>query len=287
MRTNTTCPQGRLTLLTSLSAALLLSTQGVGSAASFVYTTGELENPANWVDQADSSTGVRPGTGDTGLISFTGTRNVGNATTGAEGGVNNAGNTIAGFDDATINHTSGTLSGAFNWANAGSTYNLQGGTIRSTTNFNANSGSIFNLSSGTLSVNGDLIVNSTTGGINVSGTATISTDGQFDLRLNQTGASFSIDPNWTGSFIGPNEANLAAWSFELVNSAAGDNGSTANSGTRFIDVGGTQITAANFGDFFQTTALVDGGTSLSLIPEPSIALLGGLGLLGLLRRRRD
>ena len=279
MNTNSPDLKVRHVLLAGLTASTLLISQGVGSAATLIYQGGAIENPANWHDSVTGmSTGSLPGAGDTGTVSTT-------STTGNFGG--SPSNTISGFDNTTINHTSGTLTGNFNWANPGSIYNLQGGNIAATSNFNANSGSVFNLSAGTLSINGDVIVNSTSGGINLSGTATIETTGQFDLRLNQNGAFFSINPNWTGSLIGPDEADLAAWSFELVDSAAGNGDSTDNSGTRFIDVGGTKITAANFGDYFQTTALVGGGTSLSLIPEPSVALLGGLGLFGLLRRRRD
>ena len=48
--------------------------------------------------------------------------------------------------------------------------------------------------------------------------------------------------------------------------------------------GNLRIDGANSGTF-STNFIVD-GTQLSLIPEPAVTLLGGLGLLGLLRRRR-
>lgn len=45
--------------------------------------------------------------------------------------------------------------------------------------------------------------------------------------------------------------------------------------------GGSVGTAGTFGDFFEVN-----GNTLSVIPEPSAALLGGFGVLALLRRRR-
>lgn len=280
----------KLKTLWATAALAVVATLGSDASADIIFQSGELENPANWINSVDGTTG-RPGAGEVGIISFTGTLAVGNATL-AEGGLNNAGNTIAGFDNSTINHTSGTLTGAWNYTNPGAVYNLQGGTISNTSgNFNANNGSIFNLSAGTLDLNGgDLIVNNSTGGINLSGSADIIADTQFDLRLNQPGAFFNIDSNWTGSFQAGSETSIADWIAELVTGATSLG--TAAGGTNFIAVDGTQITAANFEDFFEITPLAGGGsgTSLSLIatavPEPSSIALLGLGAIGFVTRRR-
>lgn len=291
MKTNTTCPKGQLTLLTSLSAALLLSTQGIGSAASFVYTGGDLEGAANWQNTGDLTTGNRPGAGDVGIISTSGTVGNGFGTS----------NTISGFDGTVanptvINHTAGTMAGSYNWTSPDSIYNLQGGTIESSFNFNSNGpNSAFNLSSGSLVMTNtsasDIIVNGAGASINMSGSATIEVPADFDLRLNNASSFFTIDPGWTGSFIAGSENTEADWVNELVwGSIINGAGTSGTLPARLITIGGTQVTDVNFSSLFTVTALGGGGSSLSLtnpVPEPSVALLGGLGLLGLLRRRRD
>ena len=273
----------RLRQIFTAAIVALMTVMGADASADVTYNGGPVEAASSWTFIPGTTGTGLPGPGNDGFISVSGA--VGNAA--------GTGNTYTGLDNSTITHTAGTLTGNFNYTVPGGVYNLDGGTIEATGNFNANGGSVFNLSAGSLNINGganatDLIVNNSAGGVNVSGSAVISTDGQFDLRLNQPNAFFSIDPAWTGSFDGALENSLADWQFELVDSAAGNGGATANANGVFIDVGGTQITAANFGDFFETAPLAGGGTSLSLVavPEPSSLAVLGLGAVCFVTRRR-
>ena len=62
--------------------------------------------------------------------------------------------------------------------------------------------------------------------------------------------------------------------------------------TEVYSVAGSQTTGTTLNTFDTAVLRADSGTALydnvelSVIPEPSAALLGGLGMLALLRRRR-
>lgn len=266
-----------------LSCSCLAASSLASSGATFVYTgSTAIEEAASWQNTDDLTTGNRPGAGDVGTIS----------SSSAVGNADGTSNTISGFDNATINHTAGTITGSYNWTSADSTYNLQGGIIESTFNFNSNgSNSAFNLSSGSLVLTNasasDVIVNGAGASINVSGSATIEVPNNFDLRLNSATSSMTIAPDWTGSFIAGLENTMADWIDELVwGSIINGSGTGPTLPDRLITIGGVQITDANFADYFQVTPIGGGGSSLSLIPEPSSLALLALGGLAFARRRR-
>lgn len=266
----------------SLTLSCLAASGLAASAATYLYTGGNLETAANWENQADSSTGVLPGSGDVGIINITDT--VGN-------GVGTS-NVIQGFEGATINHTTGTMTGAYNWTSADSTYNLSGdAVINNTTNFNSNGDNgAFNLSGNSMLIfanaSSDVIANSTNSSINLSDAATIVVPNNFDLRLSGTGASFTITSDWTGSLIAGTTATETDWINELVYGAEANGTIPGTAPTNFVSVGGVQVTEENFSSIFKVTS--DGGTgsSLTLVPEPSSAALLGLGGLALILRRR-
>ena len=241
------------------------------SAASFTFTGGNARLGANWQNDGDLTSGTVPGVGDTGLINISG---------------NVTGNTAGAWNGAVITQTAGILTGTWNINSPTATYNLEGGTIDNAGNFNAN-GSTFNLSGGLLQFTGELIVNTATGVINVSGSTTIESDsGNFDLRLNNDDAEFNIAADWTGSFISNSDVTEADWITQLVTGAGQADADGPVDTDRLINVGGTDITASNFGDFFVVTANSGGGSTLTLVPEPSSAALLGLGGLALIMRRR-
>lgn len=99
--------------------------------------------------------------------------------------------------------------------------------------------------------------------------------------------------NLTDNFTFAGAANVYAWSFDTPFSATIDGlnnlfrivvtpaNDTLNGSLSF-----KTTTASPGPGFASTTKLSVAGTSVAVVPEPSAALLGGLGLLALLRRRR-
>ena len=141
----------------------------------------------------------------------------------------------------------------------------------------------------------------TSGGSDPAGTA------GFGFQLRSNGTNYTIDP---GGF-NANEGGAAVDTGIAVGGAIGlsakytENSATSTTMEVFINGSGTaiytqtlataQVTGADVYAWYNTSS----GTGLSplgevqfsslgitIVPEPSIALLGGLGLLGLLRRRR-
>ncbi|TAE90662.1 MAG: PEP-CTERM sorting domain-containing protein [Verrucomicrobia bacterium] len=86
--------------------------------------------------------------------------------------------------------------------------------------------------------------------------------GNFDVFVNNTLST-------TGAFTAANVApTTTTWETRSINF-------TANASTMSVFIANTDVTNSGF--------MVD---NFSIVPEPSAALLGGLGLLGMLRRRR-
>jgi autotransporter-associated beta strand protein len=141
--------------------------------------------------------------------------------------------------------------------------------------------------SGTSTYTGDTLVNngtlalSSTGGLNfkigldgvnnqINGAGTVSLDGLFTFDL--TSASTTIDDSW-------NIVNVATLiesfgsNFSINSFTRNGGGTGAGIWTKVIDLDSRYL--------FNTSSGV-----LTVIPEPRAALLGGLGMLALLRRRR-
>lgn len=195
-------------------------------------------------------------------------------------GVINA-STVSYTGSETITHTAGTITDSaaasqwFNYVGAG-TWNTSGGGITSRV-IQANNSTI-NLSGGLFSsaasTNGQIgVVNA--GILNISGTAILDATGLGNGFVLASGTgTIDFAPSWTGYFTAPRMNNATTtidWQTLLVNNP------------RFT-YNGSGITQPIYTQSFQTSGI--NGQTLRLIPEPSAALLGALGLLPLLRRRR-
>ena len=265
---------------------------GTSVQAAVLTTSGNINTASNW------DTGILPGLGETGTVNIDSTW----PNTASAGAVAITGDLVFGggstltaatdvvgvnpnsvtFNDVTVNvgddiFTGGGGTGNFIFnagsitnvdddfeANGGGTITVNGGTHTigiaptGTANFGAQNNSTLNFLGGT--VDTGLFRNTATNStINLGGSATLTAD-----AISLEGI-FDIAPDWTGS-LGIDGFSTTDWETTLTDGAT---------------LGGAAIDATIFADNF----LVDGNT-VSLIPEPSVTLLGALGLLGLLRRRR-
>ena len=255
MKFNTNMHVLPLGLLTG-SVALLMTT---AASAVVVFQGGSIHTGANWIDDADGSTGL-PTTGDTATIAVDGT---------IVSGTTN-------FASATITQTAGTLTSAaqninLNFNGTG-TYNLEGGSL-------VLRGLQANGSSSTINLIGGLVRLGTTtntgigfgvnngGTLNIGGSAVIEADREITNQFNTGDFNFAAD--WTGSFTVVGFENPGG--FQNLVQEFGAN------------FDGTEVTDANFADFFE---LSSDGLTITAIPEPSSIALLGLASLGLLRRRK-
>lgn len=145
------------------------------------------------------------------------------------------------------------------------------------------------VSAGTLLVTGQLGATDVT----VGGTALIGGGGEFGGTLHfESGAGlmFSLTDTLT-----VNGATVSFEGFSIANLAGFNN--SVPVGTYFLLDGTAVVSTANLGNLGLANAFIMGETgkqayfesgslNLVVIPEPRAALLGGLGLLALLRRRR-
>lgn len=171
------------------------------------------------------------------------------------------GDRVAVHTGGVFNMTGGTVQGGgFNAASTGSQLNLLGGI---STNFRRGF-EIWNASA-VITVGGNFSIASVDLGENLNSDSYISNSGS-----NNASGKLIFSLDWTGYFTDASDSGVwtaADWTNALIDDEV------------YVDT--TKITAGNFGDFFQ----VNGSGQLSMIPEPSVALLGALGMLGLLRRR--
>jgi hypothetical protein len=120
-------------------------------------------------------------------------------------------------------------------------------------------------------------------GINVGGTLDFSGATAVNLVFNFAGSSV----DWTDTFWDTSHIGTSGW---LVYDVAGTTTNFSNlsvTATNWLDGSGGLFNTSNSGNTF---SLYQDGSDIYLnytvIPEPSAALLGGLGMLLLLRRRR-
>jgi autotransporter-associated beta strand protein len=146
-----------------------------------------------------------------------------------------------------------------------------------------------NIDAGTLLVTGELGATN----VSVGGTALIGGDGTVGGTLHfasGAGLVFSLTDTLTVS-----GASVSFESFSIANLSGFGNGVPV--GTYFLLDGDAMLNTANLGNLGAGNSYVMGDTgkqayfttgslNLVVIPEPGAALLGGLGLLALLRRRR-
>ena len=279
-----------------LSTVSLIAVSNAQTTFTFINPGGNLETPAFWQNETDGTTGALPQSGDIAIINVDSLINE----TGALG-LQTGGNLIFGggseidavvdfvaarpdsvtFNDVTVIADDDIFTGAvtgnyfFNAgsvtqvdddfeANAGGTITINGGTHMvglmspNVGNFGAQNNSTLNFLGGTVTTD----VFRTDGAnatVNLGGDATITAD---TISLAPNGI-LNISSDWTGSITTNTPTNFEDLFVDLV----------------FLD--DVLIDEATFNENFQ---IIDG--VFSSIPEPSAAMLGGLGLLGLLRRRR-
>lgn len=288
----------------------------LGSGNAFAATTfngGDLTLAGSW------SNGL-PSNGNNGTIATDGTAPAVNGTVSYAGGIINqtAGTLTSGNIDFTIssssgnltwNQSGGTLTATSNSGirlfnvGTGVTYNISGGVLdfgevggaRATLDTNG----IFNMTGGLIQ-DGGLNPNNAGAQMNLSGgsianfrrgfeitnaTATVNVSGSFSItsvatdtlssmstaNFVQGTGSLIFSNTWTGFFA--DGTDTGAWTAtDWTNAFASDQ----------VFVGATKVDGTNFNNFFQVAA----NGNLSMIPEPSVALLGAMGALGMLRRRR-
>jgi len=175
-----------------------------------------------------------------------------------------------GWNNATVTHTAGTLTGnAFN-LNTNATWNMEGGVLNLRYILANGSGSNFQMSGGTIMT---LSLGTNQVGTANSGTFTVSGTGVIDAtndNLGVVGSGNNILSDWTGSWK-QNSYSGTSWQTEFTDGN--------------IKLDGNTLDAIGFASNFNVSA--DGKTlTLLTVPEPSSTALLGLGGLALLLRRR-
>ena len=124
------------------------------------------------------------------------------------------------------------------------------------------------------------------------GTLTLATNGLSESGSLQLNSSYSGVTNLSTGYLSSSSSSAIAW----LRTIPDDRGSwlESNGGRLVIPSGTLHLSPSEFerlrsrsGNTFLTDYHYDASTgSLTLVPEPSALLLGGLGSLALLRRRR-
>ena len=138
---------------------------------------------------------------------------------------------------------------------------------------------------------GDLVIGRLTSGV-LSGNTNFAFTGMSNLDTSTySGKNFAIVWFDTGTTPANTTGNVAnGTKFGIVSGSnwqapASSPGGTFNVGTAFTAItDGSTSTAAQAG---QSVVFSTYGTTFTVVPEPSAALLGAFGVLGLLRRRRN
>ena len=307
------------------SAAGAFTTAGLGgnnTSGLFVYTGDTAITDRNFqVDRRSAASGILvTNAGQTLTIGGTITHNTGNDS-GVQhnafrvGGAGNltlsgaiADNVNASFETRLEKEGGGTLTltnsntfaGGVNVATGSLVVNNTSGSATGSGPVNVSTGAALGgagIIAGITTISGSLAPGNSIGTLTVANDLTWNggNDWIFELGLpaiDLAAAAISSDGDLL-SLTGPGSDFLkgtgSSWTFDFANSGAAG-------WYKLVDWTGTtgfsadDFTATNLAGGLSASFIVDSGTSalyLNLIPEPSAALLGGIGLLGLLRRRRQ
>ena len=155
---------------------------------------------------------------------------------------------------------------------------------------------------GALTVSSQLAIGNSPGTVNFSSNLTLGaastylyelTGGGNTADLGDLAGALSIvdgailDLVQLGTYTANNKFTLFAYDGAITGTFRDAGNTPLADGATFTDAGGVWVI-----DYNDTTAGLNGGTgssyvTITAVPEPAAALLGGLGLLALIRRRRD
>jgi fibronectin-binding autotransporter adhesin len=122
-------------------------------------------------------------------------------------------------------------------------------------------------------------------GINVTGVLTFNGATTLSLDFQHTPAG---TVEWNDAFWDLNYTGTNGWLvYDGANPIVGFDNLTLNAPANWLDQNGDTLTSSrSTGNFFLFHDTTNNDIYLNFVPEPSTTLLGGLGLLALLRRRR-
>lgn len=250
-------------------------TLGTGTSSLVFNTTGSQSVDANItngsINSGSAGNVTKSGNGTTtftGNNTYTGTTSV-NAGTLRINGTNSGGGTFSVSSGATLGGT-GSIAGALNVTGT----LAPGASIESfgTGAVAFNNGSTFAYELDSASLNGDLLDSS--GTLSLSGTVTLTLTELASGVLAHGSKLTLID--YVGVWNGG--------TFTYLGNALADDSIIMLGGNQWQFNYNDTVGGANFASD-QTGST--GYVTMTVVPEPSIVLLGGLGALGLLRRRRD
>jgi len=289
------------------------TTSGFAVIGSFSGAQGTLDVSGTGVFNSTVG-GIIVGEGGTGTLNVSGTGLVNIGTNGVQLGA-----TASGI--GTVNLNGGTIQAGSVFKGTGTgTFNFNGGTLQATaasatfmtglTAANVQSGGAKIDSNGfNITIGQALLDGGGGGGLTKSGLGTLTLSSAANTYTGPTLISSGILATDATGKLGTGNvtvADLAGAGLTLGNGSSiadtatlffGDAGTiTLNNGstetllgiTQTDDsqsIGGGTFTAAQLNSFFGVTSFTGSGT-LTVVPEPSAAFFGGLGVLGLLRRRR-